>query len=174
MSSDGLRARVVPFAPAEHGEPVTELMRLHAAFERADPLPDDLLARTVTAVDADQVRIWVALLEDRTVGYVAVTRDYSTWRGRGFWHMDCLFVHGDHRGLGIGALLVRHLTGVAREHGVEELQWQTPAWNTRALAFYRRLGASAAAKQRLTLSISPALSGPAAPGVPDRQFSASP
>lgn len=41
----------------------------------------------------------------------------------------------------------------ARQMGLAEMQWQTPAWNSRAIEFYRRLGAKALEKQRFYLPV---------------------
>lgn len=41
----------------------------------------------------------------------------------------------------------------AHAAGARELHWQTPEWNAGAIGFYRRTGASEAAKIRYTLPL---------------------
>lgn len=67
--------------------------------------------------------------------------------------MDCLFLAADHRGGGLGALLVEAVVAEARRLGLEEVQWQTPAWNEGAVRFYHRLGARAREKLRFSLAV---------------------
>ncbi|MFI0774554.1 GNAT family N-acetyltransferase [Streptomyces sp. NPDC021212] len=46
------------------------------------------------------------------------------------------------------------VTAHARDLGLTEIQWNTPAWNEGAVRFYERLGAQAKEKLRYTLSVS--------------------
>ncbi|HJC16085.1 MAG TPA: GNAT family N-acetyltransferase [Candidatus Fusicatenibacter intestinigallinarum] len=43
-------------------------------------------------------------------------------------------------GLGIGTLMMKKLTDVAREHGIEQLELEVVADNERAVALYKKLG----------------------------------
>jgi len=69
--------------------------------------------------------------------------------------MDCLFLAPDHRGLGVGALLMDAVAAEARNRGLAEVQWQTPVWNEGAIRFYARRGALGADKRRFSLKVSP-------------------
>jgi GNAT superfamily N-acetyltransferase len=59
------------------------------------------------------------------------------------------------RGRSVGRLLVDAVAQWCREHGLGELQWQTPVWNEDAIRFYRQLGASDRAKAQFTLPCEP-------------------
>jgi GNAT superfamily N-acetyltransferase len=67
--------------------------------------------------------------------------------------MDCLFVRARQRGAGVGAALMDSVVQMARQRGFAQVQWQTPRWNADASRFYRRRGASEAAKSRFVLDI---------------------
>lgn len=128
----------------------------HAAFERAKPIEVPGLAdrlRTRIASEHAPLFVWVAHIKERLVGYTSVTADFSTWSGRDYWHVDCLYVVADLRGAGIGRELVRAVRAEAIERGIRELQWQTPDWNVDAQRFYARLGASMQRKARFTLEM---------------------
>lgn len=63
---------------------------------------------------------------------------YSTFRGRpGIWLED-LFVQPEHRGRGVGRLLLEHLFELAGDGRVE---WSVLDWNTPSIRFYESLGA---------------------------------
>jgi GNAT superfamily N-acetyltransferase len=68
---------------------------------------------------------------------------FSTWEGRhGIWLED-LFVHPQHRGGGLGRLLLQRLAAICVERGYRRLEWKVLDWNEPALGFYRRVGAQA-------------------------------
>ena len=80
-------------------------------------------------------------------GYATWSREFSTWAGAEYVHLDCLYVDEAHRSGGHGRRLIEAV--IAEADGVP-LQWQTPAWNTRAQRFYDRLGAHGTDKIRYT------------------------
>jgi GNAT superfamily N-acetyltransferase len=138
---------------------VAELAARHAEYEQAAPPPDDLPARLAALLfdtPAPRLRCLVAELPDgELVGYATCAPELSTWEGREYLHMDCLFLPPGHRGLGLGVLLMDAVTAEARALGLGEVQWQTPAWNDGAIRFYDRLGARARQKVRYSLPVAP-------------------
>lgn len=145
--------------PAVH-EDLTEVARLcavHARYEQALPVPDNLGELLAEALLAPHPRLWclVATEQDAVVAYLTMTLEFSTWRCREYAHLDCLYVDELHRGLGLGRLLMDAAVQQARALGVDELQWQTPAWNVDAIRFYDRLGATSSPKRRYILQTKP-------------------
>ncbi|MFI9105433.1 GNAT family N-acetyltransferase [Streptomyces fildesensis] len=131
-----------------------QLCAAHAAFEHADPVPDDLATRLGTALFSAPARLWCLVAESggEVIGYATYTLDFSTWRGASYAHMDCLFVTEQHRGGGWGRRLLDNVVAAAAEAGAAEVQWQTPDWNTDAIRFYDRTGAQRRLKARYLLS----------------------
>lgn len=126
----------------------------HARFERsvATITPPDLLS--ILASDTPPVRILVGMLGGELLGFAAITFDYALWRARRWAHLDCLFVREDTRGHGLGTMLLGAAADYAQDCGTDQMEWQTPVWNERAIAFYRRAGAEDRVKVRFTLSLS--------------------
>lgn len=62
-------------------------------------------------------------------------------------------VRANVRGRGIGRALMEVIARHARLWGIAQLEWQTPVWNTSAIAFYERLGGSGADKVRFTWNL---------------------
>lgn len=86
---------------------------------------------------------------DGTVaGYAACSEEFAFWDARHYLHMDCLYLAEEARGHGLGAALMAAVAGLARELGLEHVEWQTPDWNEGAIRFYDRLGATGRPKQR--------------------------
>ncbi len=70
-----------------------------------------------------------------------------------YLYMDCLFVKEFARGLGIGEKLVRQIEMEGKKLNCHLIQWQTPDFNTPAIRFYERLGATSKSKERFFLTI---------------------
>lgn len=85
----------------------------------------------------------VLLAEDggRQVGFALFFPNFSTFLGRPGMYLEDLFVLPDHRGSGIGRMLLAHLARLAVERGCGRLEWAVLDWNREAIGFYERLGA---------------------------------
>ncbi|MDI2129634.1 GNAT family N-acetyltransferase [Yinghuangia seranimata] len=94
-----------------------------------EPFPADVLARY-----AHDGRSWVAVDDDRPVGYLLV--DLVD----GNWHIEQVSVHPDHAGHGIGRALIDHVADEARRAGSPALTLTTfteVPWNA---PYYARCG----------------------------------
>ncbi|MFO1396377.1 MAG: GNAT family N-acetyltransferase [Burkholderiales bacterium] len=78
----------------------------------------------------------------RAAGFALFFHTFSTFLGRrGLWLED-LFVLPEHRGRGLGRALLTHLAGIARDRGCGRFEWSVLDWNTPAIGFYERMGAT--------------------------------
>ena len=75
------------------------------------------------------------------VGMVLFYMTYSTWKGK-MMYLEDFVVRESQRGQGIGELLFGAFTEAARAQGARLLKWQVLDWNTPALRFYERVGAT--------------------------------
>lgn len=144
----------IEVAGPEHIAALLGLIEAHARFERAAATcTADALKAALTEPGA-RLFAWLAVDETgRAIGYATATRDFSTWTGRPFLHLDCLFLAEVARGAGVGAQLLQAVRMFAIRLGIAELQWQTPAWNARAERFYTRQGATVTGKRRFRLEV---------------------
>ena len=75
------------------------------------------------------------------VGFALFCHNYSTFLARrGLWLED-LFVLPQHRGRGIGLLLLKELARIAVERECGRMEWWVLDWNESAIGFYEKLGA---------------------------------
>ena len=60
---------------------------------------------------------------------------------RGLWLED-LFVYPEQRGRGIGRAMLLRLAAIAAARGCGRFEWAVLDWNTPAIRFYERMGAT--------------------------------
>lgn len=135
---------------------VIELCDRHAAFEGFEYERQGKahqLAR-ILFNNNPPIRCWVVEVECIVVGYCSFTIEHSTWEAAPFLHMDCLYVEEPYRGFGIGSAILSKLRVEAQLIGCKTMQWQTPSDNIDAIAFYKKIGATARQKERFSWNVS--------------------
>lgn len=134
-----------PAVPADVPR-VVALVRALAEYERsldAVELTDVLLHEALFGPDP-AAGCHVACGQDgAVVGFALWFRTFSTWTGRPGLYLEDLYVEPEHRGAGHGRDLLAALAAHAAERGWRRLDWWVLDWNTPAIGFYRRLGATA-------------------------------
>ena len=141
--TDTVRVRLaVPDDAVEIAAMIRELADYERALTEVVATEDDL-QRTLFAADP-AVFAHVAETADGGLAGMAVWfRSYSTWLGTHNLYLEDLFVRPEHRGAGVGGLLLRTLAGICVERGYARLEWWVLDWNTPARDFYAALGAEA-------------------------------
>ncbi|MEV7521075.1 GNAT family N-acetyltransferase [Streptomyces sp. NPDC091371] len=135
---------------------LVELIHEHVAYEKSAPRPPGLAERLGPRIFAEGARLWVLLAENpdgEVAGYAACSEEFAFWDGRPYLHMDCLYLAEEARGHGLGAALMDAVADLARELGLDHVEWQTPDWNEGAIRFYDRLGATGRPKRRYALPV---------------------
>jgi ribosomal protein S18 acetylase RimI-like enzyme len=85
----------------------------------------------------------VATIGGQAAGFALFYASYSTIIGRPGIHLEDLYVRPEHRGAGLGQILLAHLADLAVRRGGARLEWWVLRTNEPALRFYRRLRARA-------------------------------
>jgi GNAT superfamily N-acetyltransferase len=84
----------------------------------------------------------IAEVDGEPAGFALFHGTFSTWECRpGIWLED-LYVPPERRRAGVGVALLSHLAGLTRGRGCARLEWAALDWNTPALQFYDKLGAT--------------------------------
>jgi GNAT superfamily N-acetyltransferase len=76
------------------------------------------------------------------VGIALYYYTISTFSGRPGIFLEDLFVDPSHRGTGLGLALLGRLAAIAVEENCVSIDWRVLEWNTPAIDFYERLGAT--------------------------------
>ena len=88
------------------------------------------------------VEVLVAEELGKIDGFALFFHTFSTFLGRrGLWLED-LYVRPERRGSGIGTALLKALAALAVERGCGRFEWAVLDWNTPAIGFYERMGAT--------------------------------
>lgn len=130
-------------ARASDAQALWSLIHELAVYERLEHLveatPDDLRRHLFGPHPAAEAVL--AELDGQAVGFALFFSNFSTFRGLPGLYLEDLFVKADHRGLGIGKALLRHLAALAVERGCGRLEWAVLDWNAPSIAFYKSLDA---------------------------------
>ena len=122
---------------------VLDLIHELALFEKAP----EQVTNTVNDMEEDgfgknpAFNFYVAELNDKIIGIAVYFIKYSTWKGKGLY-LDDLFVTEKFRGKGIGKKLFDIIIEEAKKINAKQLHWQVLDWNTPAIDFYKKYGAS--------------------------------
>ena len=92
--------------------------------------------------EAPKFRALMAEWEGQPAGYALFFDYYSSFEGRPGLFLEDIYIRGRYRGKGIGKTLLAHVAAVAREKNCFGVRWQVLDWNTRAIEFYKELGAT--------------------------------
>lgn len=118
---------------------ITELAIYERAAHEVIASVEDV-RRTLFAEGAP-AKALMCLLDGRVIGYAVYFYSYSTWLGRNGIYLEDLYVTPEHRGIGAGRDLLRHLAQEAVANGCGRLEWSVLDWNEPAIGFYESLGA---------------------------------
>lgn len=122
----------------------------HADFEKAEYDKNgkkDALRKAIFGKNP-VLHCWVVVVNEKVMGYVTFTFNYSTWNAGYFLYLDCLYLEPEIRSMGIGAEIIKRLKAIARKNECVNIQWQTPEFNIRAIQFYNRVGGKGKKKVR--------------------------
>ncbi|MGG5505671.1 MULTISPECIES: N-acetyltransferase family protein [unclassified Myroides] len=86
-------------------------------------------------------QVWVAEQDHVLIGMALFYYRYSTWKGKTI-HLEDLIVTEQARGTGAGLALYKKVIEIAKEEQVKRVEWVVLNWNTPAIDFYKKTGAT--------------------------------
>ena len=119
-----------------------EMLELFREFSVYQKLPERM-KNSLEKMEEEQDFLHAFVAETETheiIGYATWFFTYFTWSGKGMY-IDDLYVKQEHRGSGVGKLLMNKVIELARESKCHKLRWQVSFWNKPAIAFYEKMGA---------------------------------
>ena len=122
---------------------IAELIRGLARYEKLEDhveMTEELLAAGLFG-ERPYAEVVLAEEDGVALGFALFFHNFSTFLGRPGIYLEDLFVLPEHRGLGIGRMLLAHLARLAVERGCGRLEWAVLDWNRDAIGFYASLGA---------------------------------
>ena len=137
-------------------EDITEIIELcseHALFGKCEFEREGKAEKLTTFLFSEKPAIYCLIAENNQeiLGYATYSYEFSTWNADFYTHMDCLYLRPQARNYGIGKKLVDEIVRITKLNGYQEIQWQTPEFNKKAIKFYQRIGATYKEKYRFNL-----------------------
>ncbi|MEM9869326.1 MAG: GNAT family N-acetyltransferase [Bacteroidota bacterium] len=144
----------IRFALPKDIDQIVELCKRHADYERAEYDRKGKSKKLATALFSDSPPLYCLVVESdgQLLGYATYMVQYATWDAENYIYLDCIYLKEYARGLGIGKKLINRIKAEGKALKCGLMQWQTPDFNTRAITFYKRLGATSKTKERFFLS----------------------
>ncbi|WP_396160027.1 GNAT family N-acetyltransferase [Flavobacterium sp.] len=84
---------------------------------------------------------FVAEVQNKIIGVALYYYRFSTWKGKTI-HLEDLIVKETNRGTGAGFALYAEVIKQAKKDNVRRIEWNVLDWNTPAIEFYKKSGAS--------------------------------
>ncbi len=132
--------------------PIVALIRELAEFEKLTHLlqvtPEKLRPHlfgekpVVEALVAEAAEGTLPEGESRIVAFALFFTNYSTFLAQPGLYLEDLYVKPAFRGAGIGEALLTKLARLAVERDCGRFEWSVLDWNTSAIGFYERMGAT--------------------------------
>jgi GNAT superfamily N-acetyltransferase len=91
----------------------------------------------------------VGEVEGMVVGFALFFTNFSTFLAQPGLYLEDLYVQPAHRGRGLGKALLERLGALALERGCGRFEWSVLDWNSNAIRFYERMGASVMPEWRI-------------------------
>lgn len=136
---------------------IDEIIKLcaeHAEFEQTNFSPVGKAENLADFLFSENPPVFCLVVENEAgeiLGYATFMPEFSTWDAGYYVYMDCLFLRPHARNFGIGKHLIKEIAKFAKSRNIKQLQWHTPAFNERAIKFYRLVGARSKEKMRFYL-----------------------
>jgi len=140
----------IRFATQEDMDQIIQLCKEHSEYEECEYDSTGKKEMLSQAIFAAQPGLFCMVGEQdkNLIGYITFMKQYSTWDACFYVYLDCLYLSEGSRSKGYGALFMDALKAYASKESCKVIQWQTPDFNTRAIKFYKRIGAESKSKER--------------------------
>jgi GNAT superfamily N-acetyltransferase len=82
----------------------------------------------------------ICSVNNEPVGFAVYFFNYSTWLGKNGLYLEDLYVSPEHRSVGAGKALLKHLANIALSKQCGRFEWSVLDWNEPAINFYQSIG----------------------------------
>jgi len=140
----------IRFAQKKDINSIITLCELHAIYEKStfNKTNKVSLLKKYLFDETNTLECLVVEKDQKIIGYATFMKQFSTWDASFYLYLDCLFFLDTARGKGLGTLLMNEIKKYAKRENCSHIQWQTPNFNTKAIHFYKKIGATSKPKER--------------------------
>lgn len=120
---------------------VYQLVKELAIFEEEENAVKAKLEDYQKAFREDLISAHVADLNGEIIGMALYYMTFSTWKGN-MLYLEDFYVTEKYRSSGVGQQLFDAFIEEAKSRGCKMVKWEVLDWNTRAIKFYEKNGAT--------------------------------
>ena len=135
---------LIRHALLEDADSILRLVEALAAYEKLPPPDEGAKGRLVRDLFSPEPRIEAFLAEygGEAVGYAFILETYSSFLALPTLFLEDLFVLPSHRHMRVGLSLFSAAVAEAHRRGCGRMEWTVLDWNSLAIDFYKKLGAT--------------------------------
>lgn len=101
------------------------------------------------------------------IGYAIFYPNFASFRGQRGIYLEDIYIRQEFRGRGTGEMILKYIARLGRERGFERIDFQVLEWNTPAIRFYEKLGATRDEEERHFRFVGESFARLAAAAAPD-------
>ncbi|MEQ1921640.1 MAG: GNAT family N-acetyltransferase [Pyrinomonadaceae bacterium] len=122
---------------------VVDLMQSFAEYENLAQYCTVTTERLYRAMFSDEgfVEGLIAFDDDKPIAYTLFHPNFSSFRGEMGIYLEDIYVLAEYRRHKLGLQLLRKIASIAKERGLERIDFQVLDWNEPAINFYLKHGA---------------------------------
>ena len=122
---------------------IVDLMRSFAEYEDLAEYCTVTTERLHHAMFSDEgfVEGLIAFDDEMPVAYALFHPNFSSFRGEMGLYLEDIYILTEYRRHQLGLQLLRKIASIAKQRGLERIDFQVLDWNTPAVSFYRKHGA---------------------------------
>lgn len=105
-------------------------------------LNKEKVTKGVTAAMLDDSKgiYWVAKTDERTIGSLMITREWSDWNNEWYWWIQSVYVTPEYRKQGVYKAMYQKVKDAAKENNVSQIRLYADRTNHSAQKAYQSLG----------------------------------
>lgn len=105
-------------------------------------LDKEKVTKGVTAAMLDDSKgiYWVAKTDERTIGSLMITREWSDWNNEWYWWIQSVYVTPEYRKQGVYKTMYQKVKDAAKENNVSQIRLYADKTNLSAQKAYQSLG----------------------------------
>lgn len=129
-------------ATQKHLQAIVDFNQKMAMETENKVLEDAVITAGVEAILVDPTKGFylLAVENNRVLGQLMITKEWSDWRNRHIWWIQSVYVHPEYREKGVYKNLYNHTVTLAARESVKEIRLYVEKENKLAQDVYEKLG----------------------------------
>ena len=137
-------------AAAENVPQIIALIREFAEYENLSDFCEVTEERLSAALfgETKVAEAIIVFQEEAAIAYAIFYPNFASFRGQRGIYLEDIYIKQEFRGAGLGETILKYIARFGKERGFERMDFQVLEWNTPAVKFYEKLGATRDEEER--------------------------